>query len=169
MNRISLTYKRAAAVQRFCRTACLLALGGLGLFPTASQAQLPDGVENMIVFKGHCKRFVVGKKSHHCDAVIYSQFQNGRVGFNVLTKTGAIMLSGGQDSQLDSGQYTLLIDTVRFSDGQINNQYNANGNCEMSFSPDGVYVQRFKCRASNGVEKITLDFVGGKTPVERMQ
>lgn len=135
-------------------------------------ASTESDVKNSIRFRtlasisGNCKRFVVGNKRHDCSQIIYSDFDNKRIAFNFFTGNGSIMLSGDQDSRLDSTSYKLLIDRIRYSNGDINTNYDASGYCEVISSKDQYYIRTITCRASNGVEKIFVDFNGDGTPVQ---
>jgi hypothetical protein len=149
---------------------CAIAISGItiGFCSQRSHAQSFDGVKYMVFFKGSCNQFLVGNASYECTSMVFASLQNGRATFNIPTANGALMLSGGKDSQLDSTRYTLLVDRVRYNDGTIHTEYSADGKCEMRVSADGVYVHEVKCQATNGVETIAIDFTGDGSPAERV-
>jgi hypothetical protein len=128
--------------------------------------ELPEGFDTMVMISGRSSKFQVGLRKEFCDVVVYSTHTNGRIGFNFPTKNGAIMLAGGKDSQLDSEHYVLIVDRIRFNDGHVDTAYDATGRCDMEGSKDGRFVRKLTCTATNGVEKIDVDFVGGKKPVK---
>lgn len=162
--------KLIIGVAALALVAC--ATGGISTEESTSKeatvAQDLNGMKTIVSFKGNCKQFVVGDKHYNCSTIFYSAFRNGRVGFNIPIDDGAIMLSGEKDSQLNLTRYTLLVDSVRFGSGSISKAHSASGKCEMHVSPDGEYVLDLQCRASNGIEKIKLDFVGDRSPVDRI-
>lgn len=125
-------------------------------------------IRTLAVIKGKCKRYVVGKRRYSCSEIVYMDFPNRRIAFNIPNETGSIMLSGQNDSRLDSTSYKLLIDRIRYSDGNIGTKYDASGYCEVLSSKDQVYIYEIKCRATNGVEKLSIEFVGDGSPVQIM-
>ncbi|MCB8819378.1 hypothetical protein [Microvirga rosea] len=142
----------------------------VGLFAIAdpATAQKLDGVKVMMHAAGSCSQFSIGAAKFTCKGFVYSSHANGRIAFTVPTGQGAITLSGSKDSQLEPTTYTLMIDTVRAGfQGGINN-YDAKGSCTMRVSVDGKFVHSLKCRATNGIDSISLDFKGNGTPVEKM-
>jgi hypothetical protein len=151
-------------------TGVLTGLLGVGVAISSAIAYggMPAGVESMVVMKGRCTTFSIGNAKYQCSSAVYSHFANGRTAFNIPTKTGVLMLSGGKDSQLDATRYKLIVDRVRFSDGKIQNQYDAKGDCQMRLSADGAYMHELACHASNGVEQINIVFVGDGSPVEQL-
>ena len=81
---------------------------------------------------------------------------------------GALMLAGGQDSQLDPKRYVLQIDRLRTGRADGTSQpYPAKGRCTARVSADGKYLYSLLCLATNGVEDVELDFRGGGAPVDR--
>jgi hypothetical protein len=122
----------------------------------------------MVFAKGACNHFVVSGQRYPCTAVIYSHFKNGRTTWQVPMPEGALMLSGGHDSQLDPTKYVLQIDRLRAgrSDGS-SQPYPARGQCVARLSEDGRYLYSLSCRATNGIEDVELDFQGDGSPVDR--
>jgi len=122
----------------------------------------------MVFAKGACTHFVVSGQNYPCTSVIYSHVKNGRTAWQVPMPDGALMLSGGQDSQLDPTKYVLQIDRLRAgrSDGS-SQPYPAKGQCIARLSADGVYLYSLSCRATNGIEGVELDFQGDGSPVDR--
>lgn len=147
---------------RVALVACVL----LATLPPAVAQSMKDTVT--VFAKGSCTRFVVSGKSYPCQAVIYTQFTNGRIAWTVPMPNGALTLSGGRDSQLDPKRYVLQIDKIRAgrSDGS-SDPYPAKGRCTANLSLDGVYLHSLSCRASNGLEDVVLEFKGDGSPVER--
>lgn len=122
----------------------------------------------MVFAKGTCTRFVLSGESYSCNMVMYSHFRNGRTAWQVPMPDGALMLAGAQDSQLDPTRYVLQIDRLRAgrSDGS-SQPYRANGKCTAKLSADGKYLYSLSCSATNGVEKVELEFQGDGSPVDR--
>jgi hypothetical protein len=111
---------------------------------------------------------VVSGQRYPCTAVIYSHFKNGRTAWQVPMPEGALMLSGGHDSQLDPTKYVLQIDRLRAGRSDRSSQpYPARGQCVARLSEDGTYLYSLSCRATNGIEDVELDFQGDGSPVDR--
>jgi hypothetical protein len=93
---------------------------------------------------------------------------NGRTNFNLTTPNGAIMLSGGTDSQPDPTNYILEVDTIRVvrGDGRSDG-FRVKGRCTMSVSVDGDYVHSLSCAAKGKTKAVTVEFVGDGSKVER--
>jgi hypothetical protein len=139
------------------------------LLGTLAPAAAQTTKGTVLVFaKGSCTRFVVSGKSYPCQGVIYTQFPNGRIAWNVPMPEGALMLAGGRDSQIDPKRYVLQIDKIRAgrADGSSDG-YPAKGRCTANLSSDGVYLHSLSCRASNGLEDVYLEFKGDGSPVDR--
>ena len=122
----------------------------------------------LVFAKGACTHFVVSGQSYPCTTVIYTHFKNGRTAWQVPMPHGALMLAGGQDSQLDPTKYVLQIDRLRAgrSDGS-SQPYPAQGKCIAKLSPDGRYLHSLSCSATNGIEGVELEFQGDGSPVDR--
>lgn len=122
----------------------------------------------VVTMQGHCTKFVVDNRSYPCKTVIYMHLANGRTNFNLTTPNGAIMLSGGADSQPDPTNYILEVDTIRAgrSDGQSEG-FKVKGRCMMSLSVDGDYVHSLTCAATGKTKAVTVEFVGDGSKVER--
>lgn len=122
----------------------------------------------MVVAKGACTHFVISGQRYPCTMVIYSHFKNGRTAWQVPMPDGALMLSGGHDSQLDPTKYVLQIDRLRAGRSNGSSQaYPARGQCVARLSEDGTYLYSLSCRATNGIEDVELDFQGDGSPVDR--
>ena len=132
----------------------------------AAQESLKGAI--MVFAKGTCAHFTVSGQSYPCRAVIYTKFTNGRVAWQVPMPEGALMLAGGQDSQLDPTRYVLKIDKLRAgrSDGS-SQPYPAKGTCTAKLSADGVYLYSLSCTATNDVEDVQVEFKGDGSPVDR--
>jgi len=146
--------------------AATIGLGILASGPGAAQDSLKGAV--MVFAKGACTRFIVSGQSYPCTLVVYSHFKNGRVAWQVPMPEGALMLAGGQDSQLDPTRYVLRIDRLRAgrSDGS-SQPYPAKGRCIARLSADGTYLYSLSCSATNGIEDVEVEFHGDGTPVDR--
>lgn len=144
-------------------TTGMFALAG---WQAAAQESLKGTV--MVFVKGTCTHFVISGDQYSCNALVYSHFRNGRTAWQVPMSNGALMLAGGQDSQLDPTKYVLQIDRLRAgrSDGS-SQPYPAKGRCTARLSPDGSYLYSLSCRAMNGIESVDLQFEGDGSPVER--
>jgi len=116
---------------------------------------------DLTVAGGHCAVFRIGNANHGCGKLLYTHFPNGRTGFNIPTSSGAIMLSGGRDSQPTLTTYHLEIDTLRLgsADG-TSRALPANGRCTARLSADGAYLHGLVCRAHSGTTPIVVQFVG---------
>ena len=144
----------------------LIGTASLSFGHAKAQESLKGAV--MVIAKGACTHFVVSGQRYPCTAVIYSHFKNGRTAWQVPMPEGALMLSGGHDSQLDPTKYVLQIDRLRAgrSDGS-SQPYPARGQCVARLSEDGTYLYSLSCRATNGIEDVELDFQGDGSPVDR--
>jgi len=122
----------------------------------------------MVFAKGACTHFVISGQRYSCTAVVYSHFRNGRTAWQVPMPHGALMLSGGHDSELDPTKYVLQIDRLRAGRSNGSSQpYPARGQCVAKLSEDGAYLYSLSCRATNGIEDVELDFQGDGSPVDR--
>jgi hypothetical protein len=131
-------------------------------------AQMP-GVRDMVVVSGSCPRFTVSGISYPCKAAVYSHHRNGRTALQFDTPSGAIMLSGGSDSQVDPRRYILNVDTVRVAHSGQSRPYRARGRCVVTVTDaSGDYVRSISCAATNGTERIDVDFRGDGRKVEKV-
>ncbi|WP_116399499.1 hypothetical protein [Methylovirgula sp. 4M-Z18] len=146
-----------------------LAVAGLVML-TGGLAEAQDSLSGavIVIAKGSCTRFTVSGQSYSCSAIIYSHFRNGRTGWQIPIPNGALMLSGGRDSQPDPTKYILQIDMLRFGRGDGSGQnYRVEGTCTASLSADGEYFYTLSCSAKGGAEDIQLEFKGDGSPVDR--
>lgn len=148
------------------RLLLVIAIGTTASWVAEAQDSLKGVV--MVFAKGTCTHFVVSGESYSCAMVVYSHFRNGRTAWQVAMPHGALMLAGEQDSQLDSTRYVLQVDLLRAgrSDGS-SQPYPARGTCSAKLSADGKYLYSLSCSATNGVEKVELEFQGDGSPVDR--
>ncbi len=152
------------------RTAALAgALAGLVLSTAPSGAQSLEGVEDLVMIGGSCPRFTVSGISYPCKGAIYSHHSNGRTAIQFDTPHGAIMFSGGNDSQMDPRRYILNVDRVRAGHSGQSQPYAARGRCVVLMTdPSGNYVRSIACEASNGTEQIKVDFRGDGTRIKKL-
>lgn len=139
-------------------------------FLASGLAEAQDSLKGavMVFAKGTCTRFVLSGEQYSCRMLMYTHFRNGRTAWQVPMPDGALMLAGGQDSQLDPTRYVLQIDRLRAgrSDGS-SKPYPAKGRCTAKLSADGKYLYSLSCSATNGIEKVELEFQGDGSPVDR--
>ncbi len=136
-----------------------------GLPATAQEDPKPTV---MVIAKGSCIRFKIGQRRYDCDGVIYMHFANGRIAWNLGLPEGALMLSGASDSQLDPTSYILMIDRMRAGRGDgSSTAYPATGRCTARVSVDGSLLHSLSCRASNGIERVEVEFKGNGEPISR--
>ncbi|KFC74833.1 hypothetical protein FG93_01012 [Bosea sp. LC85] len=143
----------------------------LGLIVSTVQSsaqQSANNLKSMVFFKGRCSTFTIGPQRYTCDKMFYTQFSNGRIAFNIALPGGAIMLSGGKDSQIDPARYVLEIDTIRTGNDKGESQsYKAKGQCRVHMSGDGEFVKTVSCRANNGMEAVNIEFKGDGSRVDK--
>lgn len=97
------------------------------VFASTTQAQQVT----MVLQKGDCPTYMIAGESNVCQAMLYMMFyQTGRSAFNFPTENGALMLSGGRDSQLTPERYVLEIDTIRITENEMTRNYDATGRCQ---------------------------------------
>ncbi len=80
------------------------------------------------------------------------------------------MLSGGSDSQLDPRRYILNVDRIRVGYGSGQSQaYPAKGRCVVLMAdPSGNHVRSITCDASNGTERVEVEFRGNGQKVKKL-
>lgn len=136
-------------------------LAALALGSTAQAQQI-----TMVMQTGHCQTYSIAGENNDCQAMLYMMFyQTGRSAFNFATPNGALMLSGGRDSQLTLERYVLEIDTIRMTENDFTRNYDATGLCEMNVAADGSVVHTLVCSASTGLQDIEIVFRGDGSPV----
>jgi hypothetical protein len=127
----------------------------------ASDAYAQEGVRDIGSATGKCTTFSIGPTKSSCKGFMLMVFNNGRVSFNFGTPEGLVSLSGGRDSQMTAGTYSLEVDMIRIGgkDTPIRN-YPSRGSCTMNMTDDAKYVHSVKCSATNGLERIVVNFRG---------
>jgi hypothetical protein len=138
------------------------------------RAQPLDGVESMVVIGGSCPCFTVGGINYPCKVALYAHYANGRTGIQFDTPHGAIMFAGGSDSQIDPRRYILNVDRLRIGRmgavGRPESQpYPASGRCVVLLKDvSGDYVRSITCEASNGTERVKVEFLGDGKKIKKL-
>jgi hypothetical protein len=132
-------------------------------------AQSLDGVEDMVVIGGSCPRFTVSGISYQCKTAVYSHHTNGRTALQFDTPHGAIMFSGGSDSQIDPRRYILNVDRIRAGHSGRSQPYPAKGRCVVTLTDaSGDYVRSISCDAANGTERVKVEFRGNGKKIDKL-
>ena len=118
------------------------------------------GIESAMDIKGKCSKFEVGGIKYPCKLALYTHFSNGRTAIQFDIRSGAVMFSGGPDSQIDPRRYTLNVDRISVGRGDGSTQpYPAKGKCTVILKDlEANYVRSINCKASNGTERVNVEF-----------
>lgn len=131
-----------------------------------AKAAAEPKIKVIVSIPGSCTRFTINNAPETCSSVMYLHFPSGRSSFLVAHKNGTLAFSGGKDSQLVPTRYVLEVDAIRVTSGGADVQsYDATGRCTMESSVSGDYVHKVMCAASNGTERVSLDFHGNGSKV----
>jgi hypothetical protein len=148
--------------------AVALSILTAGFSADVTWAQSLDGLKYMLSVQGSCDEFSIGNVSYDCQGLFFSVFTNGRVAFMIPQGDGLLSLSGGDDSQPNLTDYSLVLDRVRYIKGEDFQEDTVTGKCEMRLSADAVYIHEVKCQAAKETENIVINFTGDGSPVERV-